>query len=572
MPSPLEHVQPGQALSAAQQNALVDRLNAVSRLSAGGALYSAHGSGGLQLSAPDRARLAIWQLSGPMERATTDGIPDDVPSAPAVPVWYFPLDGTPPENEYTNVPGYTRSARIYYVAGFPGDQREKLQQLSPGQPGDVAIPRFGPGDWVLARFNPQSGRWEILEGPETLWRFELKTPLQPNGDRDRPSTATAYLVVFDAQQGKYIRTDVEFPVADFLDIAQGQPGDRGYALRLADSHLAAGWEVVLIQPESSSSSSSGEESSSSSGEISSSSSSSSSSSGGGGGCENGYTGNVDVVVGNPRREGDWLYLPMARLRFEQGCLTAMNLVDEIVINLCCPPTSSSSDESSSGDDYPDCIQVDGEISPSLAKGPYWKQTGLYNGKPQWKIADDLQWYIRWWNGSWIIGDWTSGNGQGDPDRYWLCPSCGPTGPYSINSGTEGTAIADRCSSSSSSAQYYWVVIDCETNQRVYFPQLQNQLPSYSDQIVRIRGEPGEPILCGLVSYLAEYDQIHWEGYAIEGPFVSCNDCLSSSQSSSESSSESSSQSSSESSSASGSEPSSESSSQSSSESSPESSS
>ncbi len=448
MPSPLEHVEAGQTLSAVHQNTLVDRLNAVSRLSPAGALHGGHGSGGLQLSAPDRTRLAIWQLSGPMERAVTDGIPDDVPSAPAAPVWYFPVDGTAPENEYTETPAYSRSARVYYVAGFPGDQRDQLQQLSPGQPGDTAIPKFGPGDWVVARLNGQSGRWEIVEGPENLWRFELKTPLQPNGERDQPSTATAYLVVFDPQQGQYVRTSVEFPVADFLDIAQGQPGDRGYARRLADSHLTAGWEVLLLKPESSSSSSS-ESSSSSSSSSGSSSSESSSGGGGGGGC-GGWTGNLDVLINTPQRQGNNLVLPSLRLSFQNGCLMSMENLPSTSIYLCCPDSSSSSGGSSesSSEEIPECIHVDGAISPTEAIGDYY-QEGTFNGRPQWRHSAGNGWWIRWDDPYWVIGLYPGGSPP--PSKYWLRPGQSPLGEYPINSGTEGTAIADACTSSSSSS-------------------------------------------------------------------------------------------------------------------------
>ena len=84
----------------------------------------------------------------------------------------------------------------------------------------------------------------------------------PNGDRDVPSTADAYLVVYDADQGCYVTTGVVFQVADFLDLWDAQPGCRGYAKRLADSHPDVGWEVIFMQSEPASS---GQSSSSSSG-------------------------------------------------------------------------------------------------------------------------------------------------------------------------------------------------------------------------------------------------------------------------------------------------------------------
>jgi len=226
------------------------------RLSAHGPLVSAHGSSGLRLAARDLRRIALWQLSGPMERAVTGGEKDDVPSAAADPIWYFDSGGSPPANEYQDASGYTRSTRLYHVAAFPGDQRGQIVVLEDGQPGELGIPRYSTGDRVYAEFNQQSGRWEILGPAEDVWRFELKTALVPNGDRDVPSTADAYLVIYDAAQGRYVKTNVEFPIADFLDTWDADPGCRGYAKRMADSHASVGWEVLMLDTSLQSSSSS----------------------------------------------------------------------------------------------------------------------------------------------------------------------------------------------------------------------------------------------------------------------------------------------------------------------------
>jgi hypothetical protein len=227
------------------------------RLAAQGPLIAAHGTSGTRLAARDLRRIAIWQLSGPIQRALTDGNRDDVPSAEATPIWYFNSSGSGPENEYDNASNYTRSMRVYHVGAFPGDQRSQLAALESGEPGHLGIPRYGSGDRVYAEFNQQSGRWEIVGPAEDLWRFELKTALTPNGNRDVPSTADAYLVIYDADQARYVRTDVEFTVADFLDLSYADPGCRGYAKRMADSHQGAGWEVLVLGTSPPSSSSSG---------------------------------------------------------------------------------------------------------------------------------------------------------------------------------------------------------------------------------------------------------------------------------------------------------------------------
>ena len=346
MSSPLDEVRPSEPIRASKQNELIRRVNAAGHVAAGGPLVAGTGAGGFRAGLRDLRRVAVWQLTGSMERPKTDGVTDDVPSAVAVPVWYFDVTGYPPENQYEDVESYTRAARVYHVAGFPGDQRDGIETLVNETPGHLAIPQYAAGDWVYAEYNNQSGRWEIMSPPEDIWRFELKTALVPNGDRNVPSTANAFLVIFDADEGEYVTTGVEFSVADFLDIWEGQPGDRGYAKRLADSHLEAGWEVVILSRETSSSSG---DSSSSSGDSSSSSGESSSSSSSGE-TPPGLTTSVDVVVCDPYRQGDYVYFPQKRLTFVDGRLTGSAVLTDTAVYICCDESSSgggSSGESSS---------------------------------------------------------------------------------------------------------------------------------------------------------------------------------------------------------------------------------
>lgn len=226
----------------------VRRIDPSSRLSTAGPMLSAHGSGGVRIAMRDLRRIALWQLSEPMARQTTGGIKDDVPSAEAEAVWYFSSDGSPSENQYAEADSYTRNARVYHVEALPGDQRDQIVALESGESGELGIPRYQGGDRVVAQFNNQSGRWEILGPAEDLWRFELKTALTPGGDPDVPSTADAYLVVYDSNQNEYVTTAVEFPVADFLHTWDAPAGSRGYAKRLADSAPDVGWEVLTLKP------------------------------------------------------------------------------------------------------------------------------------------------------------------------------------------------------------------------------------------------------------------------------------------------------------------------------------
>ena len=225
-----------------------------SRFAAQGPFLAAEGASGVQLAARDLRRIAIWELSGPVERLLVDGKRDDVPSAEARPIWYFSSGGSPPQDGYHDASECTRSARVYHVGAFPGQQRDDIVALAEGQPGALGIPRYASLDRVYAEFNPQSGRWEIIGPAEDIWRFELKTALVPNGNPDVPSTAEAYLVVYDAGQGRYVKTGVQFPVADFLDTWDADAGCRGYAKRMADSQGSVGWEVIGMGESSSTSS------------------------------------------------------------------------------------------------------------------------------------------------------------------------------------------------------------------------------------------------------------------------------------------------------------------------------
>ena len=243
-------------IDAAEPEERIGQVSTSTRLATHGPMLSAHGSSGVRIAMRDLRRIAVWELTEPLRRSETDGLRDDVPSAEAAAVWHFDSDGSEPENEYRAAGDSTRLVRLYHVAATPGDQRDQIAALGEGQPGEAGVPKYAAGDWVFAQFNNQSGRWEIIEPAEDLWRFELKTPLVPNADPDVPSTAEAYLVVYDSGQGKYVTTGVEFQVADFLGIHVGPAGSRGYAKRLADSHASVGWEVLALAAPAGSSSSS----------------------------------------------------------------------------------------------------------------------------------------------------------------------------------------------------------------------------------------------------------------------------------------------------------------------------
>jgi len=143
------------------------------RLAARGPFVSGYGSSGLRLAGRDLRRIAVWQLTGPMERLVTGGTRDDVPSAEARPIWHFDAGAGPPAG-YQDSGDYRRAVRVYHVHAFPGDRREQIVEVEEGDPGELAIPKYTTGDRVYAQFNPQSGRWEIVGPAEDVWRFEAR--------------------------------------------------------------------------------------------------------------------------------------------------------------------------------------------------------------------------------------------------------------------------------------------------------------------------------------------------------------------------------------------------------------
>jgi len=97
----------------------------------------------------------------------------------------------------------------------------------------------------VAGLSKQSGRWESLAPPLSVWRFELKDALAPGGQ------ATAYLLE-DLSGTLTPNTNIEFEVYDRHSEFRGRArnagvcaGSRGRARYFGDSQL---WEIEKLQP------------------------------------------------------------------------------------------------------------------------------------------------------------------------------------------------------------------------------------------------------------------------------------------------------------------------------------
>jgi hypothetical protein len=192
---------------------------------------------------PHAPRVALFQLTSPLVYPDLDGAGaehftvEPTPCATARQVWChgFDPDDKTPEGEPLRSYGGADNSReetIYH----PAARRNAAGYA-------VGHPAFRAGDRVFCLWNRQSGRWEVLAPPLDVWRFELKTALQPG------LSATAYLLPFDEAYAEDAK--VEFEVYDALVCtfrgrarSESRPGAQGYARFMPDSGR---WEITAMQ-------------------------------------------------------------------------------------------------------------------------------------------------------------------------------------------------------------------------------------------------------------------------------------------------------------------------------------
>jgi hypothetical protein len=159
----LRRVQPGDNLSTAGHNRLVDQVNALLR--PGSAAQAQYGTAGVTFCGPAETHAALFELSGPITYPDLDGAPSDhfdrdpTPCATARLVWchqHQPGDADAagqPVRSY-----FTRSDDAEQTIWFPLSRRDESgYSLRP--------PVAGANPRVLCLLNRQSGRWEVIEGP-----------------------------------------------------------------------------------------------------------------------------------------------------------------------------------------------------------------------------------------------------------------------------------------------------------------------------------------------------------------------------------------------------------------------
>lgn len=159
----LPRITPGDPLSAAEQNRLIDEVNALARPAAVG--RACFGVGGIGLVTPPEVRLALFELTGPIVYPQLDGAPsgyfdrDPTPHAPAQLVWCHQHrtedigQGSQPVLSYATSSDYAEQT-IWFPLCRRNDEGYAL-----GPPVAQAAAR------VLAVLNRQSGRWEVVQGP-----------------------------------------------------------------------------------------------------------------------------------------------------------------------------------------------------------------------------------------------------------------------------------------------------------------------------------------------------------------------------------------------------------------------
>lgn len=207
MPHNLRPLKPGEPPSADRFNEVIDRLNVVSGITGVYPIEVQRQAGGLQIALARQFKAWLFQIQDFEEPVptTTDGVP------------YFPatrvrLDGSDEyaAHEPVDVPLFDPLAK---------DQPER---------------KLHAGDWALATFNADSGRWEIIRDPtgrSAVVRFRTTATLAPTGGHG--GAAAAVTRVWDGaayQDGDSIIVE-DFTIPGRWSAVNGA---EGVAVKLAD--------------------------------------------------------------------------------------------------------------------------------------------------------------------------------------------------------------------------------------------------------------------------------------------------------------------------------------------------
>jgi len=219
--------------SASGMNDAMSQAEMASKATGAGGITVGAGPGGITVKGSGYSRVATFELTEAVQwpdptRTAGSASEPDVPWVENCRVVrYHPTEYT--YQEFTD-----HAPTIYLPNCFRNDDGI-----------GIGIARCGNNDRIIAGLSRQSGRWESLAPPLSVWRFELKDTLAPGGQ------ATAYLLE-DLSGTLTPNTNIEFEVYDRHSEFRGRArnagvcaGSRGRARYFGDSQL---WEIEKLQP------------------------------------------------------------------------------------------------------------------------------------------------------------------------------------------------------------------------------------------------------------------------------------------------------------------------------------
>jgi hypothetical protein len=201
MSARLPRVAPGEVISAALYNRLVDALNDAGAVAAAAPLTLVRQPGGLRLALPAPTMLWLFEITSATPSLTGGG--------ESVRYWA------------------ARRVRLDSAGQYAADLPDAVDLYDPtGRGSTTSNARFRAGEWAWATFNEDSGRWEIVRGPDITQRIELTTDMTSG-------SASAKLLIYSG--GAYSVTGSAFTVFDPLNKFRGaKAGYRGVILWQSD--------------------------------------------------------------------------------------------------------------------------------------------------------------------------------------------------------------------------------------------------------------------------------------------------------------------------------------------------
>ncbi len=246
----IDRVRRGGRASAAGQNQLIDRLNALSSPGAGD--EAQYGASGITFRGVAATHLGIFELQAGLQypdlnspaAAPTDHFDrDPCAFAQANMIWCSHMQAADEDSSGNPIRSYGGADFSKTVLVYHPTARTNPAGYAYG------TPSLSPGQRVYCIWNPQSGRWEIIAPALNIWRIMFNQTYAPGFDH-----ATAYLVDdqnYDAaNMANSQQITVYFPDTFWAGVAKGASlsgenlaaaGTLAYAIW---SPLRQRWEVL----------------------------------------------------------------------------------------------------------------------------------------------------------------------------------------------------------------------------------------------------------------------------------------------------------------------------------------